>query len=295
MNLYYLRYFVTLAQDCNYTKAAERLNITQPNLSYAIRMLEKELGVPLFEKKGRGTALTKHGTQFLEDTKNVLLLLDASIEKMMLAKEGKECIEIGFPRILGIRFVPERLRGFLDTAPGAGVTFRFHEGISRELLKLLETRECDLIFSTYRANEKEFAFAPVVEKQLYVIVPQEHPLAAKEEISLEETLAYPQIVFHPHSGIRSLVDSLFEELGQYPQIVMEIMEDQVIAGFVAERFGIAIVEDMQILETLPVKKLKLKAPGNRQIFYMAWRKHGRYTPVFHEFLTYMKAHTEMLP
>ena len=65
MNLYYLRYFVTLAHMRHYTKAAEQLCISQPSLSHAIAQMEKELGVPLFEKTGRKTMLTRFGEEFL--------------------------------------------------------------------------------------------------------------------------------------------------------------------------------------------------------------------------------------
>lgn len=65
MNLDYLRYFVKLAELRHYTKAAEQLRITQPSLSHAIRLLEDELGVPLFEKTGRNTTLTSFGEEFL--------------------------------------------------------------------------------------------------------------------------------------------------------------------------------------------------------------------------------------
>ena len=76
LNLFYLRYFVTLAHVRHYTKAAEHLCITQPSLSHAIMQLEKELGVPLFEKTGRNTALTPFGREFLRCAEHTLSVLD---------------------------------------------------------------------------------------------------------------------------------------------------------------------------------------------------------------------------
>ena len=80
MNLFYLRYFVTLAHVQHYTKAAEQLCITQPSLSHAIAQLEKELGLPLFEKNGRNTTLTQFGEEFLTCAEHTLSTLDAGIE-----------------------------------------------------------------------------------------------------------------------------------------------------------------------------------------------------------------------
>ena len=77
MNLYHLRYFVTLAHLEHYTKAAENLSITQPSLSHAISLLENELGVALFEKEGRNIVLTKYGKIFLKDVEKLLEILDS--------------------------------------------------------------------------------------------------------------------------------------------------------------------------------------------------------------------------
>jgi len=82
LNLYHLRYFVTLAHLEHYTKASEKLAITQPTLSNAITMLENELGVKLFEKEGRNVVLTKYGKIFLDDVENVLNNLDLSVKNL---------------------------------------------------------------------------------------------------------------------------------------------------------------------------------------------------------------------
>ena len=79
MNLYHLRYFVTLAHLEHYTKAAAQLNTTQPNLSYAISSLEAELGVSLFEKDGRNIVLTKCGKDFLSEVEHSLSILDSGV------------------------------------------------------------------------------------------------------------------------------------------------------------------------------------------------------------------------
>lgn len=88
MNLYHLRYFVTLAHLEHYTKAAEILSITQPSLSHAISSLESELGVKLFEKDGRNVVLTKCGQAFLVDVEQALDMLDSSINKLQMTGFG---------------------------------------------------------------------------------------------------------------------------------------------------------------------------------------------------------------
>ena len=98
MNLYQLRYFVTLAETKHFGKAAERLCIAQPSLSHAIAQLEAELGVVLFERKNRSSTLTKEGMQFLSYVEKSLEILDNGIETMAHISRGEGCIELGFLR-----------------------------------------------------------------------------------------------------------------------------------------------------------------------------------------------------
>ena len=107
MNLYHLRYFVTLAEIEHYTKAADMLAITQPTLSHAIYAMEEELGVKLFEKNGRNVSLTKYGKVFFADAQDILTRLDASVNSLKLAGRGEGQIDIAFLRTLGTDVVPK--------------------------------------------------------------------------------------------------------------------------------------------------------------------------------------------
>lgn len=288
MNLYHIRYFVTLAHLEHYTRAAAQLNITQPNLSYAIHALETELGVTLFEKEGRNVILTKCGRDFLEDAEKSLSILDGSIHRMQLIGRGEGQIELGFLRTLGIEYIPQTLAAFLATPDGAKVHFRFHDGITADLIAKLKNRDCDVVFCSYAEHEPELEFIPVAAQDLLLIVPEGHPLAGKDSADLEETLPYPQIFFNRRSGLRSIIDHLFEKINAVPQIAMEITEDQAVAGFVAAGFGIALVPDMALLNQLPVQKIAISNPGWERRFYMAYRRDQYQTPAVCNFIQYVK-------
>ena len=107
MNLYQLRYFVTLAKEEHYTKAAAKLHITQPSLTHAIHLMEDEIGLSLFERKGRNVILTKYGHLFLKEIEPILLHLDDSIDTMKEIAQGKETLNIGFVRRLGMSYSPK--------------------------------------------------------------------------------------------------------------------------------------------------------------------------------------------
>ena len=272
MNLYHLRYFVTLAHLEHYTKAADVLAITQPSLSHAISSLEEELGVKLFEKNGRNVSLTKYGKTFLGDVEETLNRLDSSVNGLQLAGKGEGQIDVAFLRTLGVDFVPKIIRNFLNANEGKQIN-----------LNLFCDKKYDIGFCSKFDDEPLIEFIPVAKQDLVVIVPPGHPLAEKSEIHLEETLPYKQIIFKKRSGLRQIIDQLFKSIGQYPDVAFEIDEDQVAAGFVANDFGICIAPDIPILHSLDLKILPLVSPSWQRNFYMAMLKDVYHPPVVEAF------------
>lgn len=288
MNIYHLRYFVTLAHLEHYTKAAAILNTTQPNLSYAISSLEAELGVALFEKDGRNIVLTKCGKDFLTSVEQTLSLLDSGTHKMQLIGRGEGLVEIGFLRTLGVEYIPLILSDYLLSANDKNITFNFNSGVTADLITKLKDKVCDVVFCSYVENEPKIEFIPIATQDLVLIVPNDHVLAAKTEVDLVETIPYPQIFFACRSGLRPIIDNLFRKIDASPPIAFEIEEDQVIAGFVAAGFGIAIVPYMPILNQLPVKTLTINNPSWERHFYLAYLKNQYQTPVVSDFIQFIQ-------
>lgn len=285
MNLYHLRYFVTLAHLEHYTKAAEQLSITQPSLSHAISSLENELDVRLFEKDGRNVVLTKWGATFLKDVEEVLSLLDSSIGNLQMIGSGNGTIHLAFVRTLGTEFIPRLMREFISSNPDKSIQFKLHNGggLSADIIAGLKNKCYDVAFCSKHTADPAIDFVPIASQELVLIVPKEHPLAGKDCTMLCETLAYPQIVFDNRSGLRGIVDGLFSEIGAFPTPAMEAEEDQVVAGLVAQGFGIAIVPRMHILESLPVKILQITDPKPERNFYMASLKKSYSVPLVNDF------------
>lgn len=268
MNLDYLRYFVKLAQVRHYTKAAEQLRITQPSLSHAIRLLEEELGVPLFEKTGRNTTLTRFGEEFLECARRTLSTLDQGVSSLQRTAHGEGLIRLGFLRVLGIRFIPELAARFLGQNQGESIRFSFHTDRTQGLIEGLLDRRYDLIVCSQPAPELHLTAVPVTSQDLVLIAPKGHPLAARHSVDLAEALPYPQVYFAKGSGLREVVDGLFAQAGGAPQIAYETEEDQVIAGLVARGFGIAVVPYMDLLLKLDLAILEISSPPYRREFFL---------------------------
>lgn len=270
MNLDHLRYFVKLSELRHYTRAAEQLCISQPSLSHAISQLESELGVPLFEKSGRNTVLTRYGEEFLECAQRSLGILDAGMESLQRSAKGEGVVRLGFLRTLGVDFIPKLTSDFIAADPNSGVEFSFHSDLSSGLIDGLLHHKFDLVFCSEPEKSLGLTATPVTSQKLVMIVPNGHPLADKESIGLAETLGYPAVWFAKGSGLRKVVDGMYEQVGGKPISVVETEEDEVIAGLVAAGFGIAVVPDMDMLHKLDISVLEITSPPYHRDFFMAW-------------------------
>lgn len=293
MNLFYLRYFVTLARMRHYTKAAEQLCITQPSLSHAISEMEKELGVPLFEKNGRRTTLTRFGEEFLVCAEHTLDTLDSGVASIQRHARGEGLIRLGLLRPLGVNYVPRLASGFLKENPGLDLHFTFHSGVTQELLDGLSGRKYDLIFCSQPPETSGLVSVPVKKQELVLITPENHPLAARRTIDLAETLDWPHIFFEKSTGIRAVIDRMFEETGGQPEIAYETEEDEVIAGLVTQGFGIAVVPYMDLLLKLNVRILKISSPAYERAFFMVHDKSVYLPPAVQNFRQYVLGRVEM--
>lgn len=288
MNLYHLRYFVTLAKLEHYTKAAEELCITQPSLSHAMSLLEKELGVTLFQKEGRNIVLTKCGKIFLENIQESLKILDNSILELKSISNGEGYIDLGFLRTLGTNFVPTLAKNYIENNKDKKINFNFYtEATTTDLLDSLKNQKYDMVFCSKSEKQKNIEFIPVSTQKLVLIVPSDHPLSEYDSVTLEQTIEYPQIVFSKKSGLRTIVDNLFDTIGQSPTIAYEIEEDQVIAGLVSNNFGIAIVPYMPILKFMDLKTIEITSPTWERNFYLALLKDKTLTPTAENFKSFV--------
>ena len=111
--------------------------------------------------------------------------------------------------------------------------------------------------------------------------------------NVKETLTYPHIVFSKRSGLRYVIDKLFEKCGGYPQIAYSMEEDQGVAGLVGAGFGVAVVPRMPILSSMSVSIIEIATPSWERLFYMATLKNVYQAPVVTNFKNYVLEHAEL--
>lgn len=202
MELLQLKYFLTAAQMGHLTRAAESLYISQPALSRAIRRLETELGLSLFEKKGRGVALTEYGQHFYTRVWNIFSeLREDEQERRDLLGQSDTRIRLG-TTIPGITLPV--LETYHDMEPE--VQF-FHESVksNQELLELISGEELELGFCDASIFPSDLEHTPIWEDQLYAILPVGHPLTACEALSFRELETQTLILSHAESSLWDII------------------------------------------------------------------------------------------
>lgn len=156
-------------------------------------------------------------------------------------------------------------------------------GTTSQLLDGLSSRRFDLIFASQPPADLGLTSIPVSRQDLVLITPRKHPLAQFHTIDLAQTIPYPQVYFAKGSGLRYVIDGLYRQIGQEPQIAYETEEDSVIAGLVAHGFGIAVVPYMEILHRLDVKIMQISNPAWERNFYLVSNDRSYLTPAAREF------------
>jgi len=276
MNLRQLYYFKTIAELEHYTRAAEKLYVSQSSLSHAIQELEDELKVEFFVRKGRNIKLTKYGELFLPYVEKTLETLEtgiATLKDYIDPNTGTVTME-GFPSLA--QFVPDIIVRYLSETNRVDVRFQFSQQGFAELQNHLLSGEVDLTFAT-DIDDPRLAKTCIGTHRLVLLVPESHRLAQQDGVYLRELDGENFIAFDQKGQIRPQLDKIFEEKGIKPNIVMETLQDMVIYGLVAANHGVAIVpfplggapynvKVMPILDDIPQRKL-----------YLLWNK-DRYMP-----------------
>ncbi|CZR97614.1 HTH-type transcriptional regulator GltC [Clostridioides difficile] len=288
MNLNHLHYFRVLAKVEHYTKAATQLSITQPSLSHAISALEKELGTFLFEKQGRNVRLTKYGKFFLTYVDKALGELERGEKKLReYTSISKGVVDLGFIYTLGAHFIPNIIGTFLEKESNKNISFSFGQGTTKKIIQGLKDEKFDLAFCSFVPNESNIDFTAILQEELVVIVPYSHPLASNDSVDLKDTENYPFIFFSEDSGIRPIIDNLFEKVNVKPQIICETEEDTAVAGLVSINYGIAVVPNIFALKYFNVKILSIANPIHERYIYLATMKNKYLTPAVSEFKNFV--------
>jgi len=245
MELRHLRYFVAVAEELSFTRAAERLHIGQPPLSQQIQALEHEIGARLFERNKRRVLLTEAGRLFLADARRVLALSDQAKETARRAHLGEAGeLRVGFT--FSTPFTPlfaKVVRRYRQRYPDVLLTF--HEVATQPQLTRIEARELDVGFVRPASMPlpRSVALTMLRRDPLRLVLPAGSPLARKKTITVKDLAGSAFVVFPKDAGtgIYHQIFDLCRAAGFTPDIAMEAGEPSTIIGLVAAGCGISLL------------------------------------------------------
>lgn len=239
-----MKYFVAVAEERSFGRAAKRLHMSQPPLSTQIKGLENELGVKLLERSTRRVELTDSGRTFLGRAREIL----GAVERAGAEARGAELglrgrLEIGFVSSATLSLLPPALQRFRERFRGVELDLR--ELASVEQVEALYEGEIRVGLVRLPMRAPEIRFEPVLAEPLVVALPVGHPLEARESIPLEEVAELPLIFFQRRlePGSHEQIVELLGRVGALPKVAQYSVHLQTVIGLVASGIGIAILAE----------------------------------------------------
>ncbi|SJM67748.1 LysR family transcriptional regulator [Gulosibacter sp. 10] len=244
MELRHLEYFLAVAQELHFGRAAQRLRVSQPPLTVAIRQLEQELGVALFERTTRRVSLTPEGEAFRSRAAEVLEDLDAAVAEVAEVSAGtRGRLRIGYVSSASYSVLPNALRAFSARFPA--VRLDIQPLTSGEQVDALLEGDLDIGFLRDPGGVPGVRLSRVSEEELIAVLPSEHPLAQRDEVSPGDLIGEPLVLF-PYRRMPGYVSRLmevFEGLAHPPRVVQQAIHQETVMGLVAAGVGVSLVPE----------------------------------------------------
>lgn len=253
MDIRQIRYFVAVAEEKNIGRAAKRLFISQPPLTRQIQQLEDELQVKLFERTAKGVVLTSAGTLFLNESRNILSLIEQAQERTQRAGKGQlGRLDIAIFGSGILNTIPDILQRFKTAYPGVNIVL--HQMTKGEQIEALRQKRISVGFNRMLAPLPDIDSTQILQDKLMVAVKEDHPLAQQKEICIKELDNQPIIVYP--KGARpnfvDLVSRIFQESGVSINIAQTVLDAVTGVALVSGGFGFCLI---------PSSASVLKFPG----------------------------------
>ncbi|WP_028552970.1 LysR family transcriptional regulator [Paenibacillus sp. UNC451MF] len=265
MNVNKLQTFITLSECLNFTEAAEQLYCSQPSVSMQIQSIEEELGVPLFDRIGKKLYLTKQGEHFKPYAEQIINLLHSAKDHIRQLEDlSYGTLSFGASNFVGVYLLPRLLREYSTKFPNIKINMNITS--SNHLIHMLDSNKVEFLILSDRVNldESRYQRTTFYEDELVLIVNPSHPLAQKDECTLDDIVNETFILKPEKSATRSYLDEQFRMNGFVPSNYMEISNLEGIKQGVIYELGVSIVSRFAIqqeinsglLVKVPIKEIQ---------------------------------------
>jgi LysR family transcriptional activator of glutamate synthase operon len=289
MKLRHLSYFIAVADQLSFSKAAEGLRVAQPAISQQIRALERELGAQLFDRVGKRVSLTEAGRALLPHARQIIAAVEAAENEVHERNSlTRGTASLGAPPTVSTHLLPDQLLRFKRKHPGLEVTLR--EAGTETLLQLIEVGQLDLAIVAADRLPDIVESVPLLEEEYVLAVSAQHPLrlAARKTVRLADLAAEAFILFPEGYRLREVTLSACRRAGFEPKVALDGGAMQSALEFVAAGLGVALMPELALEGRKDIHALSISDQSLRRTLGLVWRK-GRYLSpaarALREFLT----------
>lgn len=237
MDLYQVRYFLTIAETGNFSRAAERLYLSQPSLSTGIKKLEKELGVALFERGGRRTVLTAAGRSFLEKATIIMGQYHAALDELK-GYQDQPILRLGALTTIRVGELKDLVSTFQQHH--SHVTIELQDGTQAKLRDWLEEGEVDVVLTVLSDREDAHSSTVLFRQALLLAVPKCHPFAQRSSVRLAELDGQP-FIDRIHCEFAQHECEILEAANVHPKIVCRASHEEWVISWIKAGLGISIM------------------------------------------------------
>lgn len=287
MDLKPLKFFVTVAEQGSFTRAAEKLRLAQPAISIAIRKLEDEVGLPLFNRKDRSITLTAEGAVFLEHAKTILgqvKTAQRAMEEMKELVRGE--VSIGLPTMLGSYYFPQLISEFIQQHPNLDFSVKEHG--TRTLQRMIVNGELDLGIVVTENVPEALEVRPFLQQEMVVCVPPDHPFARRTSVTFADFAPEPLVLFKEGYFQREVIARVSRQAGLPPRITFETNLLPLIKQMVRRGVGITTLLEMVIADDPELVAVNFE-PSIRFELGIAWKKNSCLSQANRAFVDFLLA------
>jgi len=285
MELRHLRYFVAVAEELHFGRAAARSFVAQPTLSQQIKAFEGEVGAQLFDRSRRGVALTDVGAVLLPHARRVLAEAERAEAAVRAAAEGRAGgLRIGYEAPIMRDGLADSIRAFQTDVPDA--VLDFWEAGSREQTDAVREGRADVALVLLPVDERGVEVRSLREAPVMIVLPEGHRLAGRETVALADLADEPQVAWarDPSPEIYDAYLRACQAAGFVPKVVQEVRYVESLLGLVAAGVGVGTVHAARVQPGYPgVAYARLVEPGLTIETGVAWRR-GDESPLLARFL-----------
>ena len=243
MELHQLRYVCAVAETGSFSRAAERCQIAQPSLSQQVLKLEEELGAKLFDRLGRGIRLTESGRAFLPQARTILHQVDAARASVASNHtDVRGSVTLGAIPTIAPYLIPPYTAAFTKRFPDARL--RIVEETTPVLIEGLRDLSIDFALLALPLRQKDLELQPIRTEPLLVAVPEKHPLASNDSLSLKALRGESLVMLRDGHCFRDLSLAICRRANVSPNITFESGQFSSILGMVAAGMGLSLVPEM---------------------------------------------------